>query len=139
MLATGDGPDGDVVATTSRLLLRGGSVAWTSVETASWDGEAEVLVVTEVPDARGRRTRHRVALSSPRRLVDVVREQVTQSVVISRHITVDGRRGVRVTGRRTPSDELAWTVQVDSGIDLADPATKARVDAAVALVRNEVE
>ncbi|SEF18663.1 hypothetical protein SAMN04488561_6729 [Jiangella alba] len=139
VLASGSGPDGHVAATTHRLLLRDTSIPWTAVETASWDGDAELLVVTEVPDARGRRARHRVALESPRRLVDVVREQVTQSVVISRHIPVDGRRGVRVTGRRTPSDDLAWTVQVDSGIDLRDPATKSRVDAAVALVRNEVE
>ncbi|WP_157574850.1 hypothetical protein [Jiangella muralis] len=139
VLASGTGPDGDVAATTHRLRLRDTSVAWSAVETASWDGDAELLVVTEVPDARGRRLRHRVALESPRPLVDVVREQVTQSVVISRHIAVDGRRGVRVTGRRTPADDLVWTAALDSGIDLRDPETKARVDAAVALVRNEVE
>lgn len=139
VLASGTGPDGDVAATTHRLLLRDTSVAWTAVETASWDGDAQLLVVTEVPDARGRRLRHRVALEAPRRLVDVVREQVTQSVVVSRHVPVDGRRGIRVTGRRSPADEIVWTVQVDTGIDLRDPATKARVDAAVALVRNEVE
>ncbi|TDD70068.1 hypothetical protein E1262_10910 [Jiangella aurantiaca] len=139
VLATADGPDGEVAATTHRLLLRGTSVEWARVETAAWDGDAELLVVTELPDGNGRRRRHRVALESPRRLVDVVREQVTQSVVISRHVAVDGRRGVRVTGRRTPSDEIVWTAAVDSGIDLRDPGTKARVDAAVALVRNEVE
>lgn len=139
VLATAGGPDGDVAATTHRLLLRGTAVEWTRVETAAWDGDAELLVVTEVPDARGRRARHRVALHSPRRLVDVVREQVTQSVVISRHVAVDGRRGVRVTGRRTPADEIVWTAALDSGLDLRDPDTKARVDAAVALVRNEVE
>lgn len=139
VLAAASGPDGDVAATTRRLLLRDTSIEWTRVETASWDGDAELLVVTEVPDARGQRRRHRVALESPQRLVDVVREQVTQSVVISRHIAVDGRRGVRVTGRRTPADDIVWTAALDSGIDLRDPATKARVDAAVALVRNEVE
>ncbi len=139
VLATGGGPDGEVAATTHRLLLRDTSVEWARVETAAWDGDAELLVVTEVPDARGQRRRHRVALESPRRLVDVVREQVTQSVVISRHVPVDGRRGVRVTGRRTPADLITWTAAVDSGLDLRDPATKARVDAAVALVRNEVE
>jgi hypothetical protein len=139
VLAAAAGPDGEVVATTHRLRLRDTSVEWSRVETASWDGDAELLVVTEVPDARGHRTRHRVALESPQRLVDVVREQVTQSVVISRHIPVDGRRGVRVTGRRTAADEIVWTAALDSGIDLRDPDTKARVDAAVALVRNEVE
>lgn len=139
VLAAAAGPDGEVVATTHRLRLRDTSVEWSRVETASWDGDAELLVVTEVPDSRGHRQRHRVALESPQRLVDVVREQVTQSVVISRHILVDGRRGVRVTGRRTAADEIVWTAALDSGIDLHDPGTKARVDAAVALVRNEVE
>jgi hypothetical protein len=139
VLAAAAGPDGEVTATTHRLLLRDTSIEWSRVETAAWDGDAELLVVTEVPDARGQRRRHRVALESPRRLVDVVREQVTQSVVISRHIAVDGRRGVRVTGRRTTAGDIVWTAALDSGIDLRDPDTKARVDAAVALVRNEVE
>lgn len=128
-----------MVATTHRLRLRDTAIEWSQVETASWDADAELLVITQVPDARGHRARHRVSLETPMRLLDVVREQVTQSVIISRHIPVDGRRGVRVTGRRTPADEIVWTAALDSGIDLRDPATKARVDAAVALVRNEVE
>lgn len=147
VLATASGSGGDVVATTHRLLLPSSaagdgaelSVPWTSVETASWDGDEQVLMVAEVADAAGRRTRHRVPLDQPGPLVDVVREQVTASVVISRHVAVEGRRGVRVTGRRTPHDQIVWSATLDPGIDLAEPTTKQRVDTAVATIRNEVE
>ncbi|TDE11510.1 hypothetical protein [Jiangella asiatica] len=139
VLAAATGPDGEVVATTHRLMLRDTAIEWSRVDTASWDGEAELLALTEVPEPTGRQRRHRVALDQPGRLVDVVREQVTASVLISRHVAVNGRRGVRVTGRRTASDEIVWSAALDPGIDLDDPATRVRVDAAVALVRNEVE
>ncbi|WP_051426226.1 hypothetical protein [Jiangella gansuensis] len=139
VLATAGGPDGDVVATTHRLFLRDTEVEWSRVDTATWDGDAELLAVTEVPESTGRQRRHRVALRHPGRLVDVVREQVIASVLISRHLAVDGRRGVRVTGRRTPSGEIVWSAALDAGIDMNDPAIRERVDAAVALVRNEVE
>lgn len=139
VLATASGPDGDVVATTHRLILRDTSVEWTRIDSAAWDGDDQVLALTEVPERTGRQRHHRVAVEEPGRLVDVVREQVTASVLISRHVAVDGRRGVRVTGRHTPGDEIVWSAALDSGVDLADPVTKQRVDAAVALVRNEVE
>lgn len=142
VLATASGPDGDTVATTFRLVPAGdlaSGVEWNMIERASWDGEESVLDVVEVPDASGRKRRRRLAISRPGRLVDVVREQVTASVVISRHITVEGRRGVWVTGRRSRHGDIAWSVVLDSGIDIADASTRARVDAAVVLVRGEVE
>lgn len=142
VLATATGPDGRVVATTYRLMLpsaAGAAVEWGKVETATWDGDERVLAVAEVAGPSGRHRRHSVVIDEPGRLVDVVREQVTASVIISRHIVVDGRRGVRVTGRRTPQDEIVWSAVLDPGVDMDDPATRERVQAAVALVRGEVE
>lgn len=144
MLATADGPDGEAVATTLGLRLpgadgEGSAVEWSEIESASWDGDESRLDLMLVADAVGRRQRHRIVLEAPGRLVDVVREQVTASVVISRHVPVATGRGVRVTGRRTPRGELSWSAQLDRGVDLDDPDTRARVDAAVEAVRNEVE
>jgi hypothetical protein len=83
---------------------------------------------------------HRLRFEQPGRLLDVIREQVTASVVISRYVPVDGERGVRVTGRRRAGQVgLRWVVAVDTGLDLADPSVRALVDTAVAGVRAEVE
>ena len=71
-------------------------------------------------------------------MLDVVREQVTASVVLTRHVPIDGSLGVRVTGRRR-RDGIAWLVSVDDGLHLEDPAIRRLVDVAVASVRAEVE
>lgn len=140
VLATGSGPDGTASATTHGLSSPDGVVEWHQVESATWDSDNDVLTIIEVADRPSNKRRHRVTLDKPGRLVDVVREQVTASVLVSRHVPVEhSGRGVRVTGRRGPSDEITWSAQVDSGIDMNDPATRARVDDAVALVRGEVE
>jgi hypothetical protein len=146
VLAATTGPGGDIVATTHRLLLPGPpetepetGVAWSQIDTATWDGDDRVLMVSEIPDETGDQRRHRVVVDEPDPLVDVVRERVTASVVISRRIPIKGHRGVRVTGRRTARDELMWSVLLDPGVNIDDPDTRNRVNDAVALVRSEVE
>lgn len=138
VLAIGSGPAGRVVATNRRLLMPDVAVTWDRVERASWDGEEETLYVTEIlPDGRSRP--RRVAITKPGRLVDVVRELVTASVVLIRKVPIDGTKGVRVTGRRQPDGDLTWTAAIDAGLDIEDPVVKEKIDAAVATVRAEVE
>jgi hypothetical protein len=144
LLAVAEGPETVVAATSRRLVVSGGpSWPWHAIERASWDGDAETLTV--FPTAAGRGpggrspSRHVVVLTAPGRLVDVVREQVNASLVIDRHVAVDGRRGVRVTGRRTGNGDLAWHARLDAGLRADDPELKRRIDDAVASVRHEVE
>lgn len=139
MLAAASGPHGDIVATTDRLVMPGRTLGWDEIERATWDGDDDTLLVVEVATASARPVRHRLQITTPGRLVDVVREQVTASVVLTRFVPIDGRRGVRVTGRRTRGGDLVWSAALDAGIDRADPGTRARIDAAVAAVRAEVE
>ena len=49
------------------------------------------------------RPEHAFAIDEPGRLLELVRERVTASVVLQRHVPVDGRRGVRVIARRAPA------------------------------------
>lgn len=139
MLASGSGPEGELVATSRRLILPSGSLEWEKIERATWDGDAEVLDVYEVARSADRPKRRRVAITEPGRLVDVVREQVTASVVISRHVAIRGRHGVRVTGRRRSGGGITWIAALDSGIDPDDPAIRAEIEAAIASVRSTVE
>ncbi|MGH8824784.1 MAG: hypothetical protein ACRDVN_09935 [Jiangellaceae bacterium] len=141
-LASASSAAGPVVATDRRLLvpLPDGyhSIGWDRVDRARWDGDDEVLVVNESAPLGSPRRDHRLRVDDPRRLLDVVREQVTASVVLTRYVPIDGTLGVRVTGRRR-RDGLAWVVAVDDGLRLDDPAVRRLVDAAVAEVRAEVE
>lgn len=141
-LASAASAAGSVVATDRRLLVPTAdgyhSIGWDRVDRAAWDGDAEVLVVAESAPLGSPRRDHRLRVEDPRRLLDVVREQVTASVVLTRHVPIDGSLGVRVTGRRR-RDGIAWLVAVDEGLRLEDPAIRRLVDAAVASVRAEVE
>jgi hypothetical protein len=141
-LAAATSAAGPVVATDRRLLVPTPegyhSIGWDRVDRAAWDGDAEVLVVAESAPLGSPRREHRLHVEQPRRLLDVVREQVTGSVVLTRQVPIDGSLGVRVTGRRR-RDGLTWVVAVDDGLRLDDPVIRRLVDAAVALVRAEVE
>lgn len=148
VLATAATPTGTMIATTRRLMLPGAAdaagepgvaVEWSEVETAAWDRDDQTLVITLVSGTGERPRRRRVAIDEPGRLLDVVRERVTASVIISRRVAISGRQGVRVTGRRTWRDEIVWSATLDAGVDLDDPMVRQRVDDAVALVRSEVE
>ena len=137
---------GYLVATDRQILLpqRGGhrALPWERVERASWDRESGVLAIVEAARPDQRATEHLVRVEDPGHLVDVVREQVNRSVVLTRRLTVQDQLGIRVTGRRRPVGDdrpgLGWTVAVDPGLDLADPDVKGRVDELVAAVRSEV-
>lgn len=144
VLATAAAASGTMVATNRRLLIPAAegfrAIRWETVENARWDRDGELLVVQEAVPIGSPPRSHRLRLDQPGRLLDVVREQVTASVVISRFVPLSGDRGVRVTGRRSAGrTALSWVVAVDGGVRLDDPSVRARVDEAVAAVRAEVE
>lgn len=138
VLVTAESPDGGVTATDRRLIWPTGSINWYEVEKATWNGDAETLDVVPVAASEHRQT-YRLPITKPGRLVDVVREQVVGSVVISRYVPLDGRRGVRVSGRRKADGSLVWQAVVDAGLDPDDPQLRPHLDAAVRTVRREVE
>jgi hypothetical protein len=144
LLARAESEAGPLAATTRHLVLPadGGfhAIGWEKVERATWSRDDDQLVVVETAPLGAEPRRHRVGLGEATRFLDVVREQVQASVVISRHVPITDERGVRVSGRRRPGRRaLAWVVAVDAGIDLDDPTVRAKVDQAVAQVRAEVE
>ena len=99
---------GEVLAgTREALYLDGTRLAWEDVEAADWDRDTEQFRVVEVGHWGERRVEHRFAIAEPRRLLELVRERVTASVLLVRHVPLDGRRGVRVIARRPPAGDRA--------------------------------
>jgi hypothetical protein len=101
-------------------------VPWEQVEAAEWDSEAGVLRVAQVGTWGEQRPVHAYTLGDPLRLLQLVRERVTASVVLQRHVAIEGRRGVRVIARRAPRGDqpVQWVYEYDEGIDPSDPAVR---------------
>jgi len=137
--ATADGPVG---GTRDALYLPAGDrLPWEEVEAADWDLEESVLSVSEVGSWGEVRRTHRLVVEEPGRLLELVRERVTASVVLQRHVPVDAGGGVRVIARRAPRGDrpLSWFYEYDAGVDPDDPAVRAAAEQALAAARAEVE
>ena len=67
-------------------------------------------------------------MTEPGRLLELVRERITASVVLQRHVPIAGKRGVRVIARRRAagSRELSWLFEYDEGIDPDRPVRRPR-------------
>jgi hypothetical protein len=143
-LARADSETGLAVGTRDALYVPTGAghvrVPWEQVESADWDSERAVLRVREVGTWGEPRPEYLLTIADPGRLLELVRERVTSTVVLQRHVPVDGSRGVRVIARRAPSGrrEVAWLFQYDEGIDPADPQVVLAADRALATAQADV-
>lgn len=143
-LAHASARDGSwLVGTRSRLVLVGprGVVAlpWEQVEAADWDGDSGRLRVSEVGDYGQRRSSYSFDVDEPRLLLQLVRERVTNSVVLQRRVTVRGGRGFSVIARRNPAGgEIAWMHEYDAGVDPSDPEIRRLAEAALREAQAEV-
>jgi hypothetical protein len=116
-------------------------IPWEQVERGEWDHEADILRITrlapfgEPSDVRVLRLEH------SERLLRLVRERVTASVIISQHVPLVGSRGVRVVARRPPgsAEELTWSLVFDEGLDPSDSSVLDAAEQALSAVRAEVE
>lgn len=115
-------------------------IAWEQVEAADWDRDAGVLRVSEVGRWGDARPEHTWTLEETGRLLELVRERVTASVVHQRHVPVGERRGLRVIARRAPSGRspVHWIYEYDEGVDPDDPDVRRTAEAALAQAREQL-
>ena len=127
---------GHAVATDRALLLPTGDdwlrLPWHRVTQAHWDADAQVLEVEEAGSAPG----HRLRLAEPSLLPETARERVTASILVSEHVRLVGRAGVRIVARRRhDSSEAAWQLVFDRGVDPGDPVIRAQAEHALEVLR----
>ncbi|KRF15466.1 hypothetical protein ASG90_12290 [Nocardioides sp. Soil797] len=129
-----------VVGTRDALYVDDRRIPWESVERAEWDKENATLNVSEVGTWGQARPAHALAIEAPGRLLELVRERVTASIILQRHVPIHGKRGVVVIGRRAPSGNHAvqWVYEFDEGVDPDDSEVRRRAEAALVEARDEV-
>lgn len=129
-----------VAGTRDALYVGSVRIPWEQVEAADWDRETEVLRVREVGTWGEPRPEHRLTISEPGRLLQLVRERVTASIVLQRHVAVHGRRGLRVIARRAPRGDqpIRWLFEYDAGVDPLDPEVRSAAQEALAAAQAEV-
>lgn len=146
VLAAGRATDGTwLLGCRERLVVVGPdegaelSLPWERVEDASWDREASRLTVSAIADFGTERPAYAFELEDPALLLQLVRERVTASIVLQRRVPVEGKLGLSVIGRRSPSGgPVAWMHSYDAGLDPSDPGVVVVADLALAQARTEV-
>lgn len=104
-------------------------IAWEDVQAADWARDEDRLRVSEVGEYGRPRPVHEVVLEEPGPLLQLVRERVTASVVLQRRAEVAEGRGLMVVGRRPPrGGDVAWSYELDPGLDPDDPAVRAAAE-----------
>jgi hypothetical protein len=118
--------------------------AWDRMAGASWQDETSTLVF-----ARTDQPPMPFAVEDPGLLPETVRERVTASIVVSRHVALRGRQGVRITARRQADGpamaeadqlvaELRWELIYDDGVDQTDQAIRDAANTALTAIKHEV-
>jgi hypothetical protein len=140
LLAWATTAEGPVGGTRDALYLPAGRVPWEKVQASDWDSDTSVLRISEVGRWGAVRPEHVLTVAEPRRLLELVRERVTASVVLQRHVPLEGRRGVRVIARRAPRGDqpVEWLYEYDEGIDPDDPAVRFEAERALDAARDEL-
>jgi hypothetical protein len=133
-----------VAGTRDALYLPDARLAWEEIEAADWEHDLGLLRVSEVGQWGRPRVEHALTLDDTTptetdRLLQLVRERVTASVLLVRHVPITGKRGVRVVGRRAPSGltPVRWVYEYDAGIDPEDPVVQAAAAAALAMAKDD--
>ena len=127
VLAWAETDDGRVIAgTRDAIYLDGVRLPWEEVEAADWDQESDRFRLSEVGTWGEPRREHVLTIKDPGRLLELVRERVTASVVLQWHVEVTERRGLRVIARRAPRGDrpVRWLFEYDEGVDPDDPAVR---------------
>lgn len=136
LLVAGHDTSGAAYAATDRALLHRHDafwrrIGWEHVDHIGWCAAHRTLTLA-TPRIRGAPTATvQVTTSTP--LLDLVRERVAATIVITSDITLDDGTVVRIVGRRVPgTDDVNWVVIA------AEPIAEDQVAAAIRALRSEL-
>ncbi|WP_372728793.1 hypothetical protein [Nocardioides sp.] len=115
-------------------------IPWEQVEAADWDRDTTTLRISEVGTWGVPRPVHELVVPEPGTFLQLVRERVTASVVLQRHVPIEGSRGVRVIARRAPRGDqpVQWVYEFDEGVDPSLVVVQEAAEAALRAAQEEL-
>jgi hypothetical protein len=117
-------------------------VAWELVERAEWNSDESTFHLWESAEFGTPMRRTDLVVDDPGRFGQLVRERISASVLLQRHVPLVGKKGVRIVGRRNPSRSdapVTWNLVLDNGLDPATPGLLDRAENALQQVRDELD
>lgn len=116
---------------------------WETIERATWDRDSNRLSVVETADFAEPQPVHALHIEDPGRLLELARERITASVLLTHPVPVGqqgGRGSVTVVARRSPtrSGEISFSFVLDRGLGPVDPDVRAAADLGLAHARDEL-
>lgn len=115
-------------------------VGWEKIERAGWDSEESILRVYETTAFGTPLRATELKVDDPGRFGQLLRERIDASVLVQRHVPLVGKKGVRVVGRRNPSEPdapVTWNFVLDKGLEPDQPGVVESAEAALTSVRDE--
>lgn len=112
-------------------------VGWHEIESGGWNSETRRISWRTYEGKRGL-----VDLAEPARLPELFRERVAASLVVEKFISVEGKRGVTISGRRDLADRdapITWHSTLTRGITWQTEGVQAVADRALDQVRTEYD
>jgi hypothetical protein len=143
VIAWAQAAQGSSLVATDRALHATGPqgglrLEWHQIAEATWRESVLRVVVSRAQPGQPPGI-HTWLLQRPGLLPAAVRDRVTASIVVNRHVRLVGRSGVRILGRRAPGvDELIWTLLFDPDLDPTDPTLRTLADAELADLRQQL-
>lgn len=102
-------------------------LAWEQVERAEWQRDTERLAIVEAADWGEPERRHELPLDDPGQLLELLRERVTKSVLITSTARVRPRADITVVARRSPVGDgpVVLSYVLAEGLEPDDPQVAA--------------
>ncbi|NEE02612.1 hypothetical protein [Phytoactinopolyspora halotolerans] len=105
-------------------------IGWEQVTRVHWDESRNVLELAVLTPQRPRPIALQLTESSP--LVELARERVASTILLTTHVSLGDRGGARVRARRAPgSEQTVWQVTLDRHVDPSDSAIVAEIETAL--------
>ena len=113
---------------------------WEAIAHASWDREAAELLVVEVADFGAPEPRQVVPLEEPGRMLELIRERVTASILLTRSVPVRAGSSLKVVVRRSPArtGDVTFAFVLDNDLDPSDEQVATAAQRGLAEVRDEL-
>jgi hypothetical protein len=133
-----DAAEGEsAVATAKALYVHGRVIPWDQILKATWE---EPWLTLNISDEAYRGSEQmRLQLQDSRKFLDVVRDRITASVIVTDRRTLPGGAVATFAARRRSQDgSVHWTVVFDGSPDTSDPQLRAEAESVLADLRGSL-